>query len=61
VLAACVGDRQLLPRLREGILPPRSLEDAAAEMHELYRTVLAERRAPPAGDRDRTAVRVGRT
>ncbi|HEX7778268.1 MAG TPA: glycosyltransferase [Vicinamibacterales bacterium] len=61
VLAACVRDRQLLPRLREGILPPRSLDDAAAEMHELYRTVLTERRAATAADRDRTAVRAGRT
>ena len=61
VLAACVRDRQLLPRLREGIVPPRSLDEAAEEMHELYRTVLAERRAATAADRDRTAVRAGRT
>jgi glycosyltransferase involved in cell wall biosynthesis len=59
-LAACVRDRTLLPRLREGIVPPRSLDDAAAEMHGLYRTVLDERRTAKAAERDRPAVQAGR-
>jgi glycosyltransferase involved in cell wall biosynthesis len=58
-LARCVGDRSLLARLRHGIVPPRSLDDAAAEMHELYKTVLADRRAAQTAPRDRSAVQAG--
>jgi glycosyltransferase involved in cell wall biosynthesis len=58
-LARCVDDRTLLARLRQGIVPPRTLDEAAAEMHELYRTVLDERRAAQAPARDRSAVQAG--
>jgi len=43
VLGRCAGDRALLQRLRTGIAPPRSLEAAAREMHELYTAVLRDR------------------
>ncbi|HYN10667.1 MAG TPA: glycosyltransferase [Vicinamibacterales bacterium] len=44
-LHRCVTDRALLPRLRGAIVPPRSLDDAAAEMFRMYRTVLDEHAA----------------
>lgn len=45
VLQRCAGDRALLQRLRTAIVPQRSLEAAAREMHELYAAVLRERRS----------------
>ncbi len=44
-LARLAGDRDLLLSLRRGIRPPKSLEDAAAEMAALYASVLARRAA----------------
>ena len=43
VLQRCADDRGLLPGLRAAIETPRSLERAAADMHELYSAVLRER------------------
>jgi glycosyltransferase involved in cell wall biosynthesis len=58
-LARCDRDRALLPRLRQGIVPPRSLDDAADEMYELYRAVLDERRAGTTTERDRPVAHTG--
>jgi glycosyltransferase involved in cell wall biosynthesis len=44
-LARCSADRTLLAGLRAQIEPPRSLDDAAAEMRRLYTDVLAARAA----------------
>jgi glycosyltransferase involved in cell wall biosynthesis len=51
-LGRCAADPSLLSRLRAGIVPPRSADDAATEMHRMYSTVLEERaaaRVPSAG------------
>jgi glycosyltransferase involved in cell wall biosynthesis len=42
-LRSLCEDRDLLPRLRSGIRPPRSMRVVAKEMSELYSTVLQER------------------
>jgi glycosyltransferase involved in cell wall biosynthesis len=47
-LDRCVTDRTLLPRLRRAIVPPRSIDDAAAQMYGLYGTVLDEHAAATA-------------
>jgi glycosyltransferase involved in cell wall biosynthesis len=60
-LARCAGDRGLLPRLRQGIVPPRSLDDAADEMHQLYSAVLDERRAARTAERDRPIAQTGQS
>jgi glycosyltransferase involved in cell wall biosynthesis len=41
----CAGDRTLLSRLRHAIRPPRSIDEAASEMLDVYRTVLDEHAA----------------
>jgi glycosyltransferase involved in cell wall biosynthesis len=43
MLHRCADDRGLLPGLRAAIEIPRSLDSAAADMHELYSAVLRER------------------
>ena len=50
ILARCASDRTLLTGLRERIVPPRSLDDAAHEMRRLYGEVLAERAAANASE-----------
>jgi glycosyltransferase involved in cell wall biosynthesis len=42
VFERCVDEPRFLSALREGIVPPRSIGDAAAEMRGLYATVIAE-------------------
>ncbi len=42
-LRSLCEDRDLLPRLRSGVRPPRSMSLVAKEMSELYATVLHER------------------
>lgn len=43
VLRQCADEPQFLQALREGIAPPRSIAEAAADMHDLYAAVIAER------------------
>ena len=46
-LRRCVGEPALLPRLRAGVRPPRTVHDTAAEMVDIYSAVVsgADRRA----------------
>jgi glycosyltransferase involved in cell wall biosynthesis len=50
ILARCASDRTFLTGLRERIVPPRSLDDAAHKMRRLYGEVFAERAAANASE-----------
>jgi glycosyltransferase involved in cell wall biosynthesis len=46
VIERCVSDPAVLPRLRAGVTPPRSMNDVAREMAQVYAQVVASPHAP---------------
>ena len=46
-LCRLVAEPGLMPRLRAGVEPPRTMREVTADMHEIYLQVLAEATGSP--------------